>query len=162
MAFGGGGAGRVKSDINVTPLVDVVLVMLIIFLVAMPVVMREITVDVPKKVENEEVQISTAQTTVEIAKGGLILLNGVAVDNRATLAEKLRAQLETKKEKVVFVDFDKTIRYGDVVSTMDLIKGSGATTVALKTKDENAPGPAPAGAPASPAPAAPASPAPNQ
>src|SRR5215470_251622 len=160
MAFGGGGgAGRVKSDINVTPLVDVVLVLLIIFLVAMPVVMREITVDVPKKVENEEVQISTAQTTVEIAKGGLILLNGVAVDNRATLAEKLRAQLENKKEKVVFVDFDKTIRYGDVVATMDLIKGSGATTVALKMKDESSPGgPAPAGAPAEPAPAAPAAP----
>jgi biopolymer transport protein ExbD len=164
MAFGGGGgAGRVKSDINVTPLVDVVLVMLIIFLVAMPVVMKEIEIDVPKKSDEPPEQVVVPdQVTVEITKGGGVLLNGVQIE-RVDLATKLRDRLEHKREKVVFVDFDEATRYGDAVSVMDTCKGAGATTVALKMKDENAAGgaatpgqPAAPGTPA--APAAPASP----
>ena len=167
MAFGGGAAGRVKSDINVTPLVDVVLVMLIIFLVAMPVVMKKIDIDVPKKSdEPPETIVVPDQVTVEITKGGGVLLNGVQIE-RVDLATKLRDRLEHKREKVVFVDFDESTRYGDAVAVMDTAKGAGATTVALKMKDENpqganAPGGAAPGQPAAPgtpaAPAAPASP----
>ena len=167
MAFGGGGgAGRVKSDINVTPLVDVVLVMLIIFLVAMPVVMKEIDIDVPKKTDEPADQVVVPdQVTVEITKGGGVLLNGVQIE-RVELAEKVRIQLEHKREKVVFVDFDNSTRYGDAVQVMDTVKGAGAKTVALKMKEEAGPGggpagaspeggqaPAPAGAPAPAAPA---------
>jgi len=162
MAFGGGGGGgRVKSDINVTPLVDVVLVLLIIFLVAMPVVMRMINIDVPKKTDEPvENVVMPEQTTVEISKDGAVLLNGIAID-RPALAEKLTAQLEHKREKVVFVDFDESVKYGDAVAIMDLAKGSGAETVALKIKEENPPAgqpgqpgqPGEAPAPGAPAPA---------
>jgi biopolymer transport protein TolR len=166
MAFGGGGGLKsAKSDINVTPLVDVVLVLLIIFLVAMPIVMKEIEIDVPKKTDEPIDQVVVPdQITVEITKGGGVLLNGVQID-RVDLATKLRDRLEHKREKVVFVDFDEATRYGDAVSVMDTCKGSGATTVALKMKDENAPAGSPPGgaAPeqpgAPPAPAAPAAPA---
>src|SRR5215475_293681 len=168
MAFGGGGgAGRVKSDINVTPLVDVVLVLLIIFLVAMPVVMRMINIDVPKKTDEPvENVVMPEQTTVEISKDGAVLLNGIAID-RPALAEKLTAQLEHKREKVVFVDFDESVKYGDAVHVMDICKGAGATTVALKIKEDQpkegqggqpgAPGEAapPGGAAPAPAPAEP-------
>ncbi len=171
MAFGGGGGLKsAKSDINVTPLVDVVLVLLIIFLVAMPIVMKEIEIDVPRKIdEPQEQMVFPDQITVEITKGGGVLLNGVQID-RVDLATKLRDRLEHKREKVVFVDFDENTRYGDAVSVMDTAKGAGAITVALKMRDENAPanpgGAAPApgqpevpAAPAAPgAPAAPAAP----
>jgi biopolymer transport protein TolR len=165
MAFGGGGgSGKVKSDINVTPLVDIVLVMLIIFLVAMPVVMRQIKTEVPKSLPSEPLEVVSDQVVVEVSKGGLILLNGISID-RVDLAEKVRNLLEHKRDKVVFVDFDDLTRYGDAVSIMDTVKGSGAKTVAIKTRDEGstngggpggeqAPG-APAGTPApAPAPAA--------
>jgi len=134
MAFGGRvGAGHIRNEINVTPLVDVVLVLLIIFLVAMPIVMRMLNVDVPKKTD---VPFELpAQTIVEISKDGAILLNGVSIEQGA-LAEKLTAQLEHKHEKVVFVDFDESVKYGEAVHIMDICKGVGATTVALKIGEE--------------------------
>jgi biopolymer transport protein TolR len=162
MAFGGGGgSGRVKSDINVTPLVDVVLVLLIIFLVAMPVVMRMINIDVPKKTDEPiENVVMPEQVTVEISKDGAVLLNGIAID-RPALAEKLTAQLEHKREKVVFVDFDESVKYGDAVAVMDLCKGAGAETVALKIKEADQPPAAPGGAQPAPGGAAPGTPAPS-
>ncbi len=165
---GGGGAGKIRSEINVTPLVDVVLVLLIIFLVAMPIVMKEITFEVPKKSdEPPENIVMPDQVTLEVkmgegSSGLVILLNGAAVD-RVDLADKLQSKLEHKREKVVFVDFDDAVLYGDAVSFMDLAKGAGATTVAIKMKDDAAagsPGGAVPGAPGgavlpSPAPATP-------
>jgi biopolymer transport protein TolR len=156
MAFGGGGgAGKPRSDINVTPLVDVVLVMLIIFLVAMPIVMKNIEIEVPKKTDEPvENIVLPDQVTLEITKAGVILLNGVET-GRQDLAVKLRDRLQHKRDKVVFVDFDDNTRYGDAVQMMDLAKGAGATTVALKMKDAYGPTPATPGAPApaQPAPA---------
>jgi biopolymer transport protein ExbD len=134
MAFGGRArAAHVRSDINVTPLVDVVLVLLIIFLVAMPVVMRMLDVDIPR-MTHEPIELP-AQTIVEMSKDGAILLNGVSIE-RAALVEKLTAQLEHKHEKVVFVGFDESVKYGEAVHIMDICKGAGATTVALKMGQE--------------------------
>jgi biopolymer transport protein TolR len=170
MAFGGGGGrSRMRSDINVTPLVDVVLVLLIIFLVAMPVVMKKITLDIPKKLEEKlmEQVFTPTQIVVEIRREGLdgagnvisVTLDGADVP-RAELAGKLRDKLETKREKVVFVDFDDATRYAEAVSVMDTVKGAGATTVGLKMKEDTG---NPGGNPASPAsPGAPGAPAPAQ
>jgi biopolymer transport protein ExbD len=135
MDAGGGGNG-VKSNINVTPLVDVVLVLLIIFLIAMPIEMKDITIDIPRRTD-ETVDPTTIpdQLTVAIQKGGAITINDQEV-NRSELAEKLRARLDRKREKVVFVDFDDESRYADVVGVMDLVKGAGADTVALKMKEK--------------------------
>lgn len=148
MAFGGGGgSSKLKSDINVTPLVDVVLVMLIIFLVTMPVLMKNIELEVPSKVdEPPENVVIPDQITIEVTKAGTILLNTVEI-SRADLAVKLRERLEHKREKVVFVDFDDNTRYGDAVQIMDIAKGSGAVTVAMKMKDTGGAAPGAPGAP---------------
>jgi len=132
MSFGGrGGSAGVRGDINVTPLVDIVLVMLVIFLVAMPVVMRLIQVDVPKVAEPRE---WSTPLIVEVTKDGALLFDGVAI-SRADLARKVHGRLEGKRERVVYVDFDESTRYGEAVSVMDTVKGAGAETVALKVKD---------------------------
>jgi biopolymer transport protein ExbD len=121
--------------------------------------MKNIEVEVPKKTDEPiENIVLPDQITLEISKAGAILLNGVEIA-RQDLATKLHDRLQHKREKIVFVDFDENTRYGDAVQMMDVAKGAGATTVALKMKDAygagaNAPGgttpgePAPAPAPA--------------
>jgi biopolymer transport protein ExbD len=155
---GGGGSGKIKSEINVTPLVDVVLVLLIIFLVAMPVVMKEITIDVPKKTDEPPENIVVPdQIVLEMKKseaqaGFVIQMNGNVVD-RVDLGTKLHDKLEHKRDKVVFVGFDDDVPYGEAVQIMDVAKGAGAKTIAIKMKDEAA-----AVTPGAPAPGAPPAP----
>ena len=134
----GGAKGGPKSDINVTPLVDVVLVLLIIFLVAMPVMMRDITTEIPPKSEEDvPIDLQPSQVVIEWKDDGRLLLNGADI-NRADLATKVAGKLRGMAEKIVFVDFGDKVRYADAISIMDTCRGAGATTVALKMRDENA------------------------
>ncbi len=154
-----GGSHSVKSDMNVTPLVDVVLVLLIIFLVTLPMIMREISIDVPKKSDTPPPPDSSAKSiVVKIAKRAptdvsyTFTLNEVEV-SKTELSTKLHAYLERMREseRVVFVDTEGDVLYGDTVALMDTCKGAGAKTVALKMRDEA--GAAGAAGAAEPAPA---------
>ncbi|MCA9673511.1 MAG: biopolymer transporter ExbD [Kofleriaceae bacterium] len=148
MGMGGGGKpNSVKSEINVTPLVDVVLVLLIIFLVTMPVVMRTVTLEVPRSAEaNEDTSVAAKQIVVHYKRDATIELNdGDKTESiQATeLAKTLRPLLDAKKgEKVVFVDFDDEVEWGDVVAAMDTVRSLAADDnhneikVALKKRDE--------------------------
>jgi biopolymer transport protein TolR len=148
----GGSKGGPRSDINVTPLVDVVLVLLIIFMVSMPILIRHITLEVPRKLEADEVQAMSGTTimllgkadgTVEIDDGG----NKSNV-NRIDLAKTLRPKIEAiKTERVVFVDFEDALGYTEVISIMDTVKGLGKDAggseanpvkVALKVRETGA------------------------
>jgi biopolymer transport protein ExbD len=139
----GGAKGGPKSDINVTPLVDIVLVLLIIFLVITPIKMRHLTIEVPRKVdENEDTTLASKQlvvllradSSVKLSDGGEV----IELTNRFELAKELRPLIEKKKtERVVFVDFEDPVPYGEAVSTMDTIKAVGAEKVALKIREED-------------------------
>jgi biopolymer transport protein TolR len=145
----GGNRHGPKNDINVTPLVDVVLVLLIIFIVTMPVLLRHITIEVPRKLDADEQVVSTStQITVMAKADGTVDLDdgsGKSSINRVELAKSLRPMLDKiKSEKVVFVDFECSMTYTDVVSVMDTVKGfekrSGTDVVepvkvALKIKE---------------------------
>jgi biopolymer transport protein TolR len=145
----GGGRNTVKNDINVTPLVDVVLVLLIIFLVTMPIIMRDINLDIPRKSEDIP-EVNEQQTlTVEVFADGRITVGGLET-NKFELSAKVHDALATRVDKNVFIGFEDEVRYGDAVSTMDLVKGAGATKVALKMKEDKPAEGAPAPAPASP------------
>jgi biopolymer transport protein ExbD len=128
ISTGGGGKGP-KSDINVTPLVDVVLVLLIIFLVAMPILLHQITIEVPRKLDVDE--ISSASTQIVLfgkADGTVEIDDGTGKRSvlRTELAKTVRPMVDAiKTEKVVFVDFDDQMVYEEVVSIMDTIKGMG-------------------------------------
>lgn len=129
MGMSAGGDGKtVKSEINVTPLVDVVLVLLIIFLVTMPVVMRTVTLEVPRKAEVNE-DTSTAAKSIIVtqrADGSVVLADGVKDDQTITaleLPKMLRDLLKDRQgEKVVFVDFCEHVMWQDVVATMDRVR----------------------------------------
>lgn len=140
----GGKKGGPKSDINVTPLVDIVLVLLIIFLVVTPVKMRFVTLEVPRKLDEqtEDTTLASKQIVVFVQADSTIKLNDgseeTILQNRADLAKTLRPMLEKKRtEKVVFVDFDDRVIYGDAVSVMDTVKGAGAEKVDLKIREKD-------------------------
>lgn len=132
MAFSSRTGGRVRADINVTPLVDVVLV-LIIFLVAMPLVMAHFDVEVPRPPPEGTANDSPQAIIVELGRGEVLRLSGVEI-NRTDLAPRLREALQLRRQKVVFVDVDGDIRYGTAVALMDTVKGAGAETLAVMVK----------------------------
>ena len=132
MGMGTGGGNRVvKSDINITPLVDVVLVLLIIFMVLVPIMMRQVVLEVPRKIQDDEVitpdQAKAITVLVQGTEGQTIVFNDG--DNEVSipageLATKLKPLLDAKKtEKIVFVDFEDNVEWKAVISTMDRIRG---------------------------------------
>jgi biopolymer transport protein TolR len=142
--------GAVRNDINVTPLVDVVLVLLIIFLVTMPVVMRTESLEVPRKAEDfEDVTTVSKQIIVTYTADNKVVLSDGLDDDKnrrieaANLAVELRPMLEQKQgEKIVFVDFCEHVRWSDVIQTMDQVrslaqdKDHNDIKVALKKKEK--------------------------
>jgi biopolymer transport protein ExbD len=128
MGISAGGSSDFKSEMNVVPLIDIVLVLLIIFLVTMPVLMRTITVEVPRKLD-DQVEISvTRQISLLVKADGSVIVHDGSTEtsiNRMDLAKTLRPLLDEKKtEKIVFVDFEDVIRWEEAVSVMDTIKGT--------------------------------------
>ena len=140
----GGSKGGPKSEMNVTPLVDVVLVLLVIFMVTMPVMMRNITLEIPRNLKDDEVSVVTTQVIViGMIDGTLELSDGVIKEivQRPQLAKELQKRLKDvdADEKTVFVDFEDGVSWEVVVSIMDTIKGVGksqAVRVALKKRIE--------------------------
>jgi len=152
MSVGGKGA---QADINVTPLVDIVLVLLIIFMVITPMLTKHMPILVPQKAETElpnDDKVSE-QLVIELFADGHVELNKTAIlpeDLEGTLASKLAG----KDDAVVFFDAEDDAPYGMAVLLMDLAKTAGATTIGVMTPDEAAEGvPGAEGAPAEGAPA---------
>jgi len=134
MAMGGGSGKGVKSDINITPLVDVVLVLLIIFMVLTPSTLKHLTATVPKKADDSTPQPpGETPIMVEYTAKRELSLNGEAVAVEE-LGTKLGERLRGDNSKVVFFKADDDAPYGEVIHLMDLARGSGARTLAVITK----------------------------
>jgi biopolymer transport protein ExbD len=122
-----------RGDINVTPLVDVVLVLLIIFMVLTPSTLKHLTATVPKKAEDDTPQPPGETILVEYTAKRELSINGEPVAPEA-LAERLADRLRYDRQKVVFFRAEDEAPYGEVVRLMDLARGSGARTLAVVTK----------------------------
>jgi biopolymer transport protein ExbD len=137
MAFSVGGAkGRPSGEINVTPLIDIVLVLLIIFMVMTPVMLKELVAKVPQK-STELVPQPPGDNPiiVELDAKDAISLNGEAVAADA-LGGAVRERLAHDRQKVVFFKIDDDATYGNAVRVMDVCKGAGAATLGIVTKDD--------------------------
>ena len=140
-----------ESDINVTPLIDVVLVLLIIFMVLTPRVIEEMQANLPAKTETKKQSDKQDQLVVALYDDGQLALNANIMEKRE-LHDQLRKRLRAQEKKVVFVDAHPNLSYGNVVEVMDLVKSAGADRVGLaRLKDEG-----PARSASAPAPEAPA------
>lgn len=149
MSSGGGDKKNVQSEINVTPLIDVLLVLLIIFLVVMPIMMKMETLEIPRKLEdNQTVDEKAIMLTVTLNPGGSVTFKENEKEiqiNIADLLTTLRPKLENwtaPGEKVVFVHFHDSIEWAEVISTMDTIRSLATDVnhdeikVALKIKED--------------------------
>lgn len=152
MSSGSADKKAVQSEINVTPLIDVLLVLLIIFLVVMPIMMKMETLQVPRKLDdqNEMPDPNASQLTIKVKNDLSIAFNDgssendtpiKAVDIASTLRPKLEA-MNANNEKVVFVEFEDGVPWSEVVGTMDTIRSLASDVnhdeikVALKMNED--------------------------
>ena len=132
----GGAKGGVKSDINVTPLVDVMLVLLIIMMLVAPLLQQGITVTLPKAANSVDKPETRGQTTIAISVDKHVYLNAREVPNpNENLGMAVKEALESKKsdEKVVLIKADQGVDYGVVMATMDQLRAAGIEDMGLIT-----------------------------
>ena len=123
-----------KSDINVTPLIDVVLVLLIIFMVLTPSMLKHLPMTVPEKSEeNTPAMPPDSVIFVEYTAKRELTINSESVAIEG-LAVKLSERLKQRRQKVVFFKAEDQAPYGEVVRLLDIARGSGAETLAIVTE----------------------------
>lgn len=134
MAFASGGKG-VRSDINVTPLIDVVLVLLIVFMVLVPKLLNQTPVDVPPKAPDnmDTPPPASDQLVVTVGEDSRIAINGEAIQLEG-LADKVRTLMQNRNKKLMFFNPDDNAPYGKVVTVMDICRHSGVKTIGIMTK----------------------------
>ncbi len=139
----GGDKGGVKADINVTPLVDVMLVLLIIMMLVAPMLQQGVSVQLPRAANSDQKPENQEQTVIAIAANKSIYLNARPIQE-AELATKVSEYLESKTEKVVLIKADIDVDYGTVMSAMDQLRTAGVEDIGLITEPRPEPG-APSG-----------------
>ena len=131
MGMGASSAGEYKSDINITPLVDVVLVLLIIFMVITPLLQMGYDVKVPPKVNTpQNTPPPTDLMIVSLTPQNKIYLNKDEV-NAQTLALRLTEILKNRANKTVFFSGDDGATYGEVIKVMDICRSAGAKSMGI-------------------------------
>jgi len=120
------------SQINVTPLVDVMLVLLVIFMVTAPILQQGVAVDVPK-VAGGPLTGEEEQLVVNVAKGGKLYLNDTAL-SASDLAAKLAAIAGARPDRQVYVRADRMVPYGEVMAVIGSIRDAGLARVGLVTE----------------------------
>ena len=114
----GGAKGGIKSDINVTPLVDVMLVLLIIMMLIAPMLQQGVSLRLPTAANTVDKPETQDQTVISIAKDKELYLNAKPV-RESDLAQKLADILESKTQKIVLIKADEEVEYGAVMAVMD-------------------------------------------
>ena len=135
MSTGDSNSKGATPQMNITPLVDVVLVLLIIFMVVTPLLAKNFALHLPKKEENVPPPPPGAEENlvVTVHKDGTIFVNTLQVD-KSELAPKLSRLLAAKTDKAIYFDAEDGTPYGKAVEAMDLARGGGAKTVAILTE----------------------------
>jgi biopolymer transport protein ExbD len=129
----GGAQGGVKSDINVTPLVDVMLVLLIIMMLVAPMLQKGVDVKLPTASNTTDKPDTQGQTVVGIQANKQVFLNSVPI-RQADLPTRVADLMESQTEKVVLIKADEDVDYATVMETMDNLRSAGVEDMGLITE----------------------------
>ena len=132
MAMSMGGGGGVKSEINVTPLVDVMLVLLIIMMIVAPLLQQGVAVTLPRATNSVEKPETQEQTVVTIAANKQVYVNAVEVQG-SNLQRRINEILENRTDKIVIIKADVDVEYSAVMDTMDELRAAGIEDMGLIT-----------------------------
>jgi len=139
MAMNLGKSGGVKSDINVTPLVDVMLVLLIIMMIVAPMLQKGVDVKLPTAANTTDKPETQDQTVVAVSADGRLFLNSVEVPEN-DLIRRITDTLENKKAKIVLIKADEDAPYGRVMAAMDALRKAQVEDMGLVTEKKVRPG----------------------
>jgi biopolymer transport protein ExbD len=129
----GGAKGGVKSDINVTPLVDVMLVLLIIMMLVAPLLQQGVDLVLPTATNTVDKPDTGDPTVVFVDQNNKFYVNALEVA-RQDIPTRVAAVLEEKTERIVYLKGDKNANYSSIMTMMDALRKAGIDTVALITE----------------------------
>jgi len=135
----GGAKGGPKSDINVTPLVDVMLVLLIIMMLIAPMLQKGVPVTLPVADNTVDKPETQNQTVVAVDSKNKFYVDGIQVE-RAQMADRVKTKLEDKTERIVLIKGDQDASYSSIMAAMDDLRKVGIEDIGLITERKNKPG----------------------
>lgn len=137
MAMSSGGPGKTAAEINMTPMIDVLLVLIIIFMVITPIAPKGLEARLPEDSRQPKAPVEDDRAlVVSVGKDLSLRINQEVVAEEA-LGQRLTAILRTRASRVCFVKGDGELEYLAVARVIDVAKGAGADAVGLLTKDTN-------------------------
>ncbi|MGE5729689.1 MAG: ExbD/TolR family protein [Gemmatimonas sp.] len=135
MAMTTGGNTGLSNDINVTPMIDVLLVLLIIFIMAVPMMRKAIDLQLPDPTpQPNQTNVQPDQIVLQVLPNGAYKINSEAV-TKENLSKRLKEIFEPRPDKIIFVKGDPKVKYGQVVHAMDVSRGAGVKVIGVPPKD---------------------------